>query len=137
MAPSAVAAWMNGMFFTLTEVLRQFDGVPVKYVGDGFLGFFTGADFAGRSMRAALRARTLLAEPNLSIALSRGPIYLGSIGHPDYVTPDILGATVNTAFMMLRADGIVVDAGLAETEVDGVRFRPRDDGLFEPEETTP
>lgn len=137
LTPAAIAAWMNGMFVTLTDVVRQHDGVPVKYVGDGFLAFFTGAEMASRAVRAALRARALVAEPDLSIALSTGPIYLGSIGHPDYATPDILGATVNTAFMMLRSRGVVVDEVLAATAIDGVRFQPRHDGHYTPEEETP
>jgi class 3 adenylate cyclase len=35
------------------------------------------------------------------VTLHRGPIYLGRIGHDDYAALDILGATVNTAFMVL------------------------------------
>jgi hypothetical protein len=37
----------------------------------------------------------------LLVALHRGPIYLGRIGHDDYAALDILGATVNTAFLVL------------------------------------
>lgn len=137
MSPAAVAAWTNGMFVTLTEALRHFDGVPVKYVGDGFLGFFTGADMYGRAVRAALRARALVSEPTLAVALSAGEIYLGSIGHPDYATPDILGATVNAAFMALPACAghVGADDTVASVAIDGIRFHQRD-GFFEPEETT-
>jgi class 3 adenylate cyclase len=79
--------------------MRHFDGVPVKYVGDGALGFFSGADMSERALRAAVRMRDLIGE--LEVALHRGEIYLGTIGHPDYAALDILGATVNTAFMIL------------------------------------
>lgn len=36
-SPRSLAAWINGLHHTVTEVMRHFDGVPVKYVGDGAL----------------------------------------------------------------------------------------------------
>ena len=33
-SPRALAAWINGLHHTVTEAIRHFDGVPVKYVGD-------------------------------------------------------------------------------------------------------
>lgn len=48
-SPRALAAWINGVHLTVTETLRQHDGVPVKYVGDGFLGFVTGAQAEQRA----------------------------------------------------------------------------------------
>jgi class 3 adenylate cyclase len=98
-SPRALAAWINGVHHTVTEAIRHFDGVPVKYVGDGALAFFSGAGLSERAARAALRVRDLLAD--VAVALHRGPIYLGRIGHDDYAALDILGATVNTAFMVL------------------------------------
>jgi class 3 adenylate cyclase len=98
-SPRALAAWINGLHHIVTEALRHFDGVPVKYVGDGALGFFSGPGMAERAARAALRMRDLV--DNVVVALHRGPIYLGRIGHDDYASLDILGATVNTAFMVL------------------------------------
>lgn len=99
--PQAIAAWINGHHYTVTEAVRHFDGVPVKYVGDGFLAFFSGTQMTERAARAALRARELVKDDNFAVVLHRGPIYLGKIGHPDYASPDILGATVNTAFLAL------------------------------------
>src|SRR5882672_5961405 len=78
------------------EAVRHFDGVPVKYVGDGALAFFSGPGLGERAARSALRMRDLL--EGLVVALHRGPIYLGRIGHDDYAALDILGAAVNTAF---------------------------------------
>lgn len=98
-SPRALAAWINGVHYTVTEAMRHFDGVPVKYVGDGALGFFSGAGLGERALRAAVRMRDLV--EGLAVALHRGEIYLGTIGHPDYAALDILGATVNTAFLIL------------------------------------
>lgn len=98
-SPRALAAWINGLHHTVTESMRHFDGVPVKYVGDGALAFFSGPGLSERAARSALRMRDLL--EGVVVALHRGPIYLGRIGHDDYAALDILGATVNTAFMVL------------------------------------
>jgi transcriptional regulator with XRE-family HTH domain len=101
MRPKDVASWANGIYYTVTEALRRFDGVPVKCLGDGFLGFFTGRDPAGRALDAALQARNLHDHNEMVITLHHGEIYLGTMGHPDYARPDILGGTVNTAFLVM------------------------------------
>lgn len=129
--PSGLAAWMNGLHLTVTEAVRAFDGIPVKYVGDGFLAFFTGPGMAARATRAALRARALTDPAALRVALHVGEIYLGTIGHPEYATPDILGAAVNTTFMLrshaTRApSGVLVSEAIA-TAQDGLRFTPLGD----------
>ena len=51
MPPKAVATWANGFFFQLTEAVLQYDGIPVKYMGDTFLGFFSGPNHQFRSGR--------------------------------------------------------------------------------------
>jgi class 3 adenylate cyclase len=101
MDPKDVASWANTIYYTVTEALRRFDGVPVKYLGDGFLGFFTGRDPAGRALDAALQARNLHNHNEMVITLHHGEVYLGAMGHPDYASPDILGETVNTAFLVM------------------------------------
>jgi class 3 adenylate cyclase len=101
MGPREIAAWINGLHSTVTETVLHFDGVPVKYVGDGFLAFFSGVKMSERAVRAALRARDLVENQDFGAAIHRGPIYLGRIGHPDYAALDILGAAVNTTFLIL------------------------------------
>jgi class 3 adenylate cyclase len=83
----------------VTEAVRHFDGIPVKYLGDGALSFFSGATMTERACRAAMRVRDLV--EGVDVVLHRGEIYLGTIGHPDHATLDILGAAVNTAFIVL------------------------------------
>jgi class 3 adenylate cyclase len=102
-APKELAAWVNGVFHLITEAVLRHEGVPVKYVGDGFLGFFSGRGHAGRAVRAALHARELTGNPELVIVLHSGEIYLGAIGHERWKRPDILGETVNTAFLVMSA----------------------------------
>lgn len=101
MPPRDLAAWANGIYFNLTEAMTRFDGVPVKYVGDGSLGFFTGTDHESRAFDAALHARKSMDSLELVITLHCGEIFLGKIGHPDYAGTDVIGATVNTAFLAM------------------------------------
>jgi class 3 adenylate cyclase len=104
MPPREVAAWANGIYYHLTEAMRRFDGVPIKYVGDGSLGFFAGDDQAARALRAAREAKRRLGSDDshdLVITLHQGDVYLGTMGHPDDARPDIIGKTVNTAFLVM------------------------------------
>jgi class 3 adenylate cyclase len=101
MAPRDVAAWVNGIYFGVTEAVLRFDGVPVKYVGDGFLGFFAGVDHPIRALRAALHAKHISDTSDIVITLHAGDVFLGTIGHPDYARADIIGETVNAAFLAM------------------------------------
>ncbi|HEY5960708.1 MAG TPA: helix-turn-helix domain-containing protein [Polyangiaceae bacterium] len=99
--PSELAAWANVFHFAVTEAVLRHDGVPIKCVGDGSLGFFAGD---GASRRAALSAREALRAvegSELVVVLHAGPIFLGLLGHPDYARTDIIGTTVNSAFMLV------------------------------------
>jgi class 3 adenylate cyclase len=128
MPPRDVADWANRVYFALTEAMRRFDGVPVKYVGDGSLGFFAGAGHADRAVDAALRARSLLEAEDLVITLHQGDVFLGTMGHPDFARPDIIGETVNTAFLAMAwvakncRTGIGVTGAVCETLTDNERL---------------
>jgi class 3 adenylate cyclase len=99
--PGELAAWANAIHYAVTEAVLGQGGVPIKCVGDGFLGFFSGSDQAERALCAARQAKSACNQPELVIVLHAGPIYLGSVGHPDYARTDIIGATVNTAFLLI------------------------------------
>jgi class 3 adenylate cyclase len=114
MAAREFATWANGVFFQLTEAVLRYDGVPIKYMGDAFLGFFSGADHRQRAVRAACLAKRLIAE-HLVIGLSSGDIYLGSMGHPDYARPDIVGEVVNVAFLTRDWAETQAHSGIAAT----------------------
>ncbi|MCC6695518.1 MAG: helix-turn-helix domain-containing protein [Candidatus Hydrogenedentes bacterium] len=92
------AIWANGLFYQLTEVTLRHDGIPVKYMGDQYLAFYSGSAHRERAVAAALQSKALVGE-GLRVGLSSGEIYLGSVGHPDYARPDIMGQTVNIAFL--------------------------------------
>lgn len=100
MKPIEFAAWANGFFYQLTEAILQHDGVPIKYMGDQFLGFFSGTDHRKRAIRASFVAKRMVSE-EIQIGLSSGDIYLGAVGHTDYSRPDIMGEVVNIAFLTM------------------------------------
>jgi class 3 adenylate cyclase len=100
LAPRDVADWANAFFHPITEAVLRCEGVPIKYVGDGFLAFFAGRDHAQRGLDALLQCHKICNNPDLVVTLHSGEIYLGSIGAGDYATPDIIGESVNTAFMV-------------------------------------
>jgi class 3 adenylate cyclase len=102
MGPRDVALQMNGMLGQVTDGLLAFDGVPVKYTGDGLLGFFSGPAHATRAAQAAQRARGVSQSSQLTISLHKGEIFLGKIGHSDYARLDVIGDTVNVAFLALQ-----------------------------------
>jgi class 3 adenylate cyclase len=99
LAPADFAVWINGRLAQTTEAALRHDGVPVKYTGDGLLAFFSGAKRSERALEAALLARRIVG-PDLRVGLSAGPIYLGAMGHSEYARPDIMGETVNLAFLI-------------------------------------
>jgi class 3 adenylate cyclase len=123
MRPRDVARWANGVFHLVTEAVVAHEGVPIKYVGDGFLGFFSGPNHAKRAVAAALDAKTAVQSPDLVIVLHSGDIYLGSVGHSEYARTDIIGDTVNTAFMLMPrvAAGAKNGIGVTESVVRQVR----------------
>jgi len=97
-----MADYTNVLFYHLTESILKFDGVPVKYVGDGFLCFFSGPDHADRGLQSAIHAKKVIYQKELVIALNTGNIYLGMIGHPRYAFRDIVGETINRAFLIIE-----------------------------------
>jgi transcriptional regulator with XRE-family HTH domain len=95
-----VADKTNVIFHHLTERVLAHGGVPVKYVGDGFLSFFSGPAHEARAVEAALDAKEVVNDESLVVALNSGEIYFGSIGHPDYASRDVCGESVNLVFLI-------------------------------------
>lgn len=95
-----IATYLNAQFSYITDCVLAQDGVPVKYIGDGFLAYFSKSSHAERALIAAHSMVSLCDHPDLLITLHCGSIYLGAIGHKDYSQLDIIGSTVNTCFLM-------------------------------------
>lgn len=130
--PRDVARWINGIFSVATDCVLQFDGVPVKYVGDGFLAYFSERSHAKRALDAASAVSRTLDDHNFLVTLVTGDIYLGAIGHRDYASPDIMGDTVNTAFLLnqwatAQSDARLVcsKSAIADPATCGFPVKPR------------
>ena len=115
MRPRDFALWANGVFYQLTEITLRHEGVPVKYMGDQYLCFFSGQNHAVRALETALSVKSMIAE-DIRIGLSCGEIYLGSVGHPDYARPDVMGPVVNLAFLTQEWADQHTKSGLAMTQ---------------------
>jgi class 3 adenylate cyclase len=129
--PAALAAWANAIHYAVTEAVVCHEGVPIKCVGDGLLAFFSGTNQGNRALAAARQARTTVERSELVIVLHSGPIFLGLVGHPDYARTDIIGATVNTAFLLASfvSAHCPSHVGMTQAVCDGltteVRVEPR------------
>ncbi len=108
------AVWANGFLFQLTEAVLRYDGIPIKYMGDAFLCFFSGIDHQQRAAKAAGLASRLITD-ELVIGLHSGEIYLGTMGHPDYAHRDITGEAVNIAFLIRNWAESHMSGGIATT----------------------
>ena len=134
MAPAEFARWLNGIFYTLTDATLANDGVPVKYLGDGYLCFFSGPRHADRAVKTATSACSLISD-DLRIGLNTGPIYLGAVGHPDYARPDVMGEVVNGAYLTMQWAAEYAASGVAATSATIATLRePVDHGEAEPVE---
>ncbi len=116
MGSKELADYTNVLFYDLTESILKYDGIPVKYVGDGFLSFFSGIDHADRALNAAIHAKKVIYQKDLCITLNSGNIYMGLIGHPRYAARDIVGEAVNRAFLVMGWASRNCPSGVAATE---------------------
>jgi transcriptional regulator with XRE-family HTH domain len=121
LAPKDFAAWMSPHRFRATEAVVAHGGIPVKYLGPGILCFFSGADHGERALRAAIRAVGTSAEP-LKVGVSTGEVYLGSLGHPDYARPDVIGEPVSIALLARdwAADHTASGLAVAHSTLEGM-----------------
>lgn len=107
---------LNGIHHTLTETVLSFQGVPVKYLGDGFLSYFSGNNSEQRAFNAAKTSLSKLESFPLLMTLHVGEVYVTKIGHQDFSKLDIVGDVVNETFMMNNWANSDTDASLAITQ---------------------
>lgn len=107
---------LNGIHHTLTETVLSFQGVPVKYLGDGFLSYFSGENSEKRAFHTAKTSLLKLHSYPLLTTLHTGEVYVTKIGHTDFSKLDIVGDVVNETFMLNHWANTETDAQLAITE---------------------
>ncbi len=126
LSPKDLAGLMNAIFFQMTEAVLGHGGVPVKYTGDGFLCFFSGAGHADRALDAAVQILRAHEGKDIIILLNSGRVYLGNVGHPNYASRDIYGDAVNRAFLMMEAFSSKVRTGIGcSSAVKDISRKPR------------
>lgn len=129
LSPKAFADWINARCYQATESVLRYDGIPIKYTGPGILCFFSGAGHAERAVRTALHMRLIETEP-LKIGICTGDVYFGSVGHPDYARPDVIGETVSIALLAMdwavehTQAGVAVTASTIEAMEETVKAGP-------------
>lgn len=122
MEPRQMITWLNGLFYQLTEMVLQHDGVPVEYSGDSFLCFFSGENHPNRAIRSCLGAQTVLPGA-VHIGLHSGTILPCAVGHPDYARPGLaVGDTTILAFRTSEWAARHTDSGIGATHavVEGI-----------------
>ena len=126
--PRDFANWTNSVCYQVTESALRYGGIPIKTRGAGILCFFSGSFHEDRAIDAALNAIQIHNEP-LKVGISTGMVYFGSIGHPDYAHPDIIGEAVSIALLNSEwaethtATATAVDA----KTIDGSKLKDRSD----------
>jgi len=126
--PRDFANWTNSVCYQVTESALRYGSIPIKARGAGILCFFSGSFHQDRAIDAALNAIHLHNEP-LKVGISTGLVYFGSIGHPDYAHPDIIGEAVSIALLNSEwaethtATATAVDA----KTIDGSKLKDRPD----------
>ena len=126
--PRDFANWTNSVCYQVTESALRYGGIPIKTRGAGILCFFSGSFHQDRDIDAALNAIQIHNEP-LKVGISTGMVYFGSIGHPDYTHPDIIGEAVSIALLNSEwaethtATATAVDA----KTIDGSKLKDRSD----------
>ena len=112
LSPEDAAIILNSHYYQLTESILRYDGIPVKYIGDEFLCFFSGLNHTKRAIEASLNIRSIISE-KISIGLACGSVFFGSIGHPVYSQSDIMGKVVQNAFNMCMWARKKTESGIA------------------------
>ena len=126
--PRDFANWTNSVCYQVTESALRYGGIPIKTRGAGILCFFSGSFHQDRAIDAAINAIQIHNEP-LKVGISTGMVYFGSIGHPDYTHPDIIGEAVSIALLNSEwaethtATATAVDA----KTIDGSKLKDRSD----------
>jgi class 3 adenylate cyclase len=107
--PSQLVAFINRLLERINPLVSGRQGVIDKFLGDGVLCIFEGADSAERAVACGVEmlaaVKSLNAEKDrptdqavqIGIGLHTGPVILGTIGSSDRMDSTVLGLTVNLA----------------------------------------
>lgn len=111
------AAMLDDLYDTISHLIADYQGEVVKWLGDGALTCFWGADHEMQAVKAALALQDTFAEfgerqgfeeSGLTIAIATGEMISGAFGSGDTRHYDVFGEAVNcTATIMPGASGAI------------------------------
>jgi class 3 adenylate cyclase len=110
--PAQAVALLNQYFAVVAGALAAEDAVLDKYIGDGILAFFEGADHATRGLRAARGMLARLDEFNAARA-GQEPLRIGIAVHTGEVLVGTIGAPIRREYTLI-GDAVNVTARLEE-----------------------
>jgi CheY-like chemotaxis protein len=99
-------AFINGYLSRMGPIIRQYNGVIDKYIGDAIMALFESADDALQAATQMLfqlieynqgRIRAGYVPLSVGIGLNTGQLMLGTIGESDRMETTVIGDTVNIA----------------------------------------
>lgn len=112
LTPAEAVALLNEYFSVVAAPLAAEGAVLDKYIGDGILAFFEGADHAARGLRAARGMLAALDDFN-SQRPGREPILIGVAVHTGDVLVGTIGAPIRREYTLI-GDAVNVTARLEE-----------------------
>ncbi len=111
--PDVLVAWLNDYFGAMTDIIEEHGGFVDKFIGDAILAVFGAPlddpDHATSAVKAALKMKALLADPNGPLAggalgtpkcrvgINSGPVLIGNIGSSRRFNYTVIGDAVNLA----------------------------------------
>jgi class 3 adenylate cyclase len=114
---AAAATFLQRMYTRLGDVIIDYDGEIIDYLGDGMLCVFPGGR-GDLAVGAAVVARRVFVDlvaslgfPSatvLEVGISSGDVMVDTIGHPSFRKRDVLGEAVNEAATLCHHQGIAV-----------------------------
>ena len=105
-------ALLNEVFAAISGPLTAEGAVLDKYLGDGILAFFEGADHAGRALRAGRGMLAAIDDLNC-LPIDRAPIAIGIALHTGEVLVGTIGAPIRREYTLV-GDAVNVTARLEE-----------------------
>ena len=132
--PSQLVAFLNRLLERINPLVNARQGVIDKFLGDGVLCIFEGADSAERAVACGVemlgavksfndeKDRPIDQAVQIGIGLHTGPVILGTIGSSDRMDSTVLGLTVNLAKRLEEATKpLGVDMLISEEVVNRLR----------------
>lgn len=134
LTPEETVALVNGYLAVVGPPISERGGIVDKYMGDGVLAFFEGADHASRALDAAREMHAASSRANvdrpvplrIGVALHTGEVLLGSIGTPDRREYTVISDAVNVVSRLEELNKTYRSAIVASSAtLDAVTFAER------------